>query len=60
MNISVSPSKTEIGASEIEFLGYKLSADSVRMTDKHVQVIDKITAPKNVKALQRVLGMSSM
>jgi len=46
MNISVSPSKTEIGASEIEFLGYKLSADSVRMTDKHIQAIDKISAPK--------------
>jgi len=27
------------------------------MTDKHIQAIDKITAPKNVKALQRVLGM---
>jgi len=27
------------------------------MTDKHIQAIDKITALKNVKALQRVLGM---
>jgi len=34
MNISVSTSKTEIGASEINVLGYKLSGDSVRMTDK--------------------------
>jgi len=57
MNISVSPSKTEIGGSEIDFLGYKLSGDSVRMTDKHIQAIGKISAPKNVKAPQRVLGM---
>jgi len=57
MNISLSPTKTEIGASEIEFMGYKLSGDSVRMTDKHIQAIGKISSPKNVKVLQRILGM---
>ena len=27
------------------------------MTNKRIQVIDKISAPKNVKGLQRLLGM---
>ena len=55
--LSCNPRKTEIGASEIEYLGYRLSVDSVRMSKKRIQVINNITAPKNLKALQRLLGM---
>ena len=55
--LSCNPRKTEIGASEIEYLGYRLSGDSVRMTKKRIQVINDIQAPKNFKGLQRLLGM---
>ena len=55
--ISCSPTKTEIGFAEVEYLGHRLSAESVRISEKRVAAIGKIQAPKNVKALQRVLGM---
>ena len=51
------PRKTDIGASKIEYLGYRLSGDFVRMSKKRIQVINDIPAPKNLKALQRLLGM---
>jgi len=55
--ISCSPTKTEIGFAEVEYLGHRLSAESVRISEKRVEAIGKIQAPKNLKALQRVLGM---
>jgi len=55
--ISCNPKKVNVAVSETEYLGYRISGDSVRMTKKHIEVINKITAPKNVKGLQRLLGM---
>ena len=56
-NVSLSPRKTEIGAQEVEYLGHRISGDTIRMTEKHIEAIGKIGAPKNVKGLQRILGM---
>jgi len=55
--ISCSPTKTEIGFAEVEYLGHWLSAESVRISEKRVDAVGKIQLPKNVKGLQRVLGM---
>jgi len=49
--ISCSPMKTEIGFAEVEYLGHRLSAESVRISEKFVEAIGKIQAPKNVKGL---------
>ena len=56
-DISCSPTKTEIAYSEVEYLGHRLSADSVRVSEKRIEAIGKILPPKNIKALQRLLGM---
>jgi len=56
-NISLSPRKTQIAAHEVEYLGHRISGESVRMTEKHIEAIGKIQAPKNLKGLQRLLGM---
>jgi len=45
VRLSRNPRKTEIGASEIEYLGYRLSGDSVRMSKKRIQVINDISTP---------------
>jgi len=55
-NISCSPTKTKIGFAEVEYLGHRLSAESVRISEKHVEAIGKIQSPKNIKALQCVFG----
>jgi len=56
-NISCSPTTTEIGFAEVEYLGHRLSAETVRISEKRVEAIGKIQPPKNVKALQRILNM---
>jgi len=55
--ISCSPTKTEISYQEVEYLGHRLSAESIRISEKRVEAISKIQPPKNIKGLQRVLGM---
>jgi len=56
-DISCSPSKTEIGFAEVEYLVYRLSADALRISEKRIEAVRKIQVSKNVKALQRQLGM---
>jgi len=41
-NISCSPTKTEISFAEVEYLGHRLSAESMRMSQKRVEAIGKI------------------
>jgi len=54
---SCNPKKTEIAYQEMEYLAYRISGDSIRIRNKLIEVIKKITPPKNVKALQRILWM---
>ena len=56
-NLSCNPRKTEIGFPEMEYLGYRVSADSLRISEKRIEAIKNISPPKNVKGLQRLLGM---
>jgi len=56
-NIACNPRKTEIGFPEIDYLGFRVSRNSLRFSEKRIEIISKITAPKNVKALQRILGI---
>jgi len=54
---SCNPKKTELAYSRIEYLGFLLSADGIQMSEKRIEAIGKITAPRNVKGLQRTLGL---
>ena len=56
-NLSVNPRKTELAYQEVEYLGFKISADGLRMSKKGTNAIQKITVPKNAKALQGILGL---
>jgi len=55
--LSCNPKKAEIAYPEMEYLGYRISGDSIRISNKRIEVIRKITPPKNVEALQRILVM---
>jgi len=55
--LSCNPKKTELAYSRIEYLGFVLSADGIQMSEKRIEAIGKITAPKNVKELQHILGL---
>ena len=56
-NISCSPMKTEIGFVDVKYLGHRLTAETVQISEKRVEAIGKIQPPKNVKALQCILDM---
>jgi len=56
-NIACNPRKTEIGFPEMDYLGFRVSRNSLRLREKRIEIISKITAPIKVKALQRILGM---
>jgi len=43
--------------SEIEYLGFRISTESIRLSQRHLKAISKIEPPKNVKSLQRLLGL---
>jgi len=48
-NISCSPTKTEIGFAEVEYIGHRLIAESVRISEKRVEAIGKIILQRMLK-----------
>lgn len=53
----INPAKCTFGASEVTFLGYKVSAEGVRPLETKIQSIKDFPKPKTVKELRRFLGM---
>lgn len=58
-NLPVNLEKTQFLASEVEFLGYIVSAESIKADSKKVEAINKMEPPTNVRELKRFLGMTS-
>jgi len=53
----VNMNKCEFGVSETTFLGHHVSADGIRPIMKHVEAIRQFSPPKDIKELQRFLGL---
>ncbi|MBW0520515.1 hypothetical protein O181_060230 [Austropuccinia psidii MF-1] len=58
-NLFAKASKCVFHASSVEYLGYVVSSDSLQMDSSKVQKILNWTQPKNIKALQSLLGLSN-
>ena len=56
-NLSFNPTKCAFAYSEIDYLGFRISAESIKISERKLKAIKAISPPKNVKALQRLLGM---
>ena len=56
-NYSCNPKKTEIAMNEVEYLGFKIDSQGLHISEKRIQAIQHITSPKNVKGIQRILGL---
>ena len=56
-NYSCNPKKTEIAMNEVEYLGFKIDSQGLHISEKRIQAIQHITSPKNVKGVQRILGL---
>ena len=55
-NLKISPSKSEIGAQEISFLGHTISPRGVKPDAKQVNALRKLPMPNNVSELRSLLG----
>lgn len=51
--------KCEFLKTHIEFVGYEITKDEIRPSDRHVEAVKKYPVPINEKALQRFLGFIS-
>ena len=55
-NLKISPSKSEIGAQEISFLGHTISPRGVKPDAKKLDALRKLPMPNNVSELRSLLG----
>ena len=58
-NLTIGLSKCEFGCSEIKYLGFKVNERGLQSDDENVQPILEFPIPKNIKQLQRLIGMES-
>lgn len=56
-NLTLKPSKCQFLKTEIEILGYKIDAKGIYTTDTLIKAVKEFPVPKNVKQLQRFLGL---
>lgn len=55
--ISLKPSKCEFGLSKINFLGHEITSNGISPSEQRVKIIRNFPTPKNLKQLQRFVGM---
>ena len=55
--LKLKPSKCNLFQKEIEFLGRKISADGMTLTDHSVATMEKWSPPNSVKEVERFLGL---
>jgi len=58
-NLRVKPQKSEFHKHEVQFLGYVVSKDGLKMDDKKVRVVKEWPTPTTVKEVQSFLGFAN-
>ena len=58
-NLTIGLNKCEFGCSEIKHLGFKVNERGLQIDDDKIQPILELPTPKNIKQLQRLIGMAS-
>lgn len=57
--LTINPAKMVVASSEIEFLGHRISNNTLSVDPEKTRPIDEFPRPKNIKQLARFLGMSA-
>ena len=58
-NLTIGLNKCEFGCSEIKYLDFKVNGKGLQIDDDKIQSILGFPIPKNIKQLQRLIGMAS-
>ena len=53
------PSKCKFGLEEVDYLGFKIYSTGIKTQDRLVKAVQEWPTPKNVKEVQRFLGLSN-
>ena len=56
MGMRISLKKSTLGARQIDFLGRQLTPQGVRMSDRHIEILNSIPLPKTLKETQKFLA----
>ena len=55
--LTCNPTKCQFGFNEIEYLGFRVSADGIKISERKIKAIKSIMPPTNRKSLYRALGL---
>ena len=58
-NLTIGLSKCEFDCSEIKYFDFKVNEKGLQIDDDEIQPILEFSIPKNIKQLQRLIGMAS-
>jgi len=56
-HLTCNPTKCTSANFEVDYLGFKIGSKGIRISDRKIRAVKNITAPSNVKSLQRLLGL---
>lgn len=57
--LTVNPAKMIVGSDQIDFLGHKISNNSLSIDNEKTRPITEFPTPKNIKQLARFIGMTA-
>jgi hypothetical protein len=57
INLKLNKKKCQIGRTEVNYIGHKLTGDGLQPTDDRVKAITEMRSPQDFKELETVLGM---
>jgi RNase H-like domain found in reverse transcriptase len=55
--LQINPSKCVLAVAEVDFLGHRVSAVGISPLPKHVEALQRLPVPTNMKGLQRFQGL---
>ena len=56
-NLRLNPRKTKLCADEVEYIGHKLTADGVKISEEKVRAVVEMPEPRSIANVQSLLGM---
>ena len=56
-NLKLNPRKTKLCTDEVEYIGHKLTADGVKISEEKVRAVVEMPEPQSIANVQSLLGM---